>query len=75
MPGLENLVMIGNPMTSLPEHSDLLARSFPNLSALNISDTNLQSWEEVEKLKHFPKLVNIRIQGLPFLEVHIVFLL
>ena len=43
--------------------------SFPALSILGLNRTQLSSWEELEKLRHFPKLTDVRLSGIPFLEV------
>ena len=68
-PCLENLVMIRNPLSQLPEDTRVLQSMFPCLRALNLSHTKLDCWTEIEKVKHFPALVNLRITGLDFLEV------
>ena len=38
------------------------------LMSLNVSTTKISSWEEVEKLRRFPGLNDLRIQGCPFLD-------
>eukprot|EP00092_Neocalanus_flemingeri_P028397 GFUD01030835.1.p1 GENE.GFUD01030835.1~~GFUD01030835.1.p1 ORF type:complete len:388 (+),score=77.84 GFUD01030835.1:140-1165(+) len=38
------------------------------LHSLNISTTKINSWTEVEKLRKFPGLNDLRIQGCPFLD-------
>ena len=38
------------------------------LSSLNVSTTKISSWTEVEKLRKFPGLNDLRIQGCPFLD-------
>ena len=54
-------------MCQLPEVNEL-----PNLPkqlrSLNVSTTKINSWSEVEKLRKFPGLDELRIQGCPFLD-------
>jgi tubulin-specific chaperone cofactor E-like protein len=42
---------------------------FPALKSLNISETQVESWEELENLKKFPCLTEVRLTGIPFIEV------
>lgn len=68
-PQLENLVLIGNPFQQFASECSILQESFPKLKSLNISETGLCQWEEVEKLRHLPALTSLRITGLEFMEV------
>ncbi|KAL3885866.1 hypothetical protein ACJMK2_025897 [Sinanodonta woodiana] len=64
---LENMVMINVNIESIVvdgPHCDV----FSKLVALNISKTNLGSWEEIDKLDLFPSLQDVRLWDIPFLE-------
>ncbi|ELU09514.1 hypothetical protein CAPTEDRAFT_44184, partial [Capitella teleta] len=67
-PCLENLVMLNNAVTSLASTQKEIRESFPCLKSLNISETELQEWSEVEKIKFFPVLSSVRLQGIQFLQ-------
>ena len=55
------------PIGSLPRPDDI--ESIPTgLNSLNVSTTKIDSWQEVEKLRKFPGLNDLRIQGCPFLD-------
>ena len=64
---LEFLNLAECPVDRLPEVDDL--SNVPTcLHSLNVSTTKINSWNEVEKLRNFPGLNDLRIQGCPFLE-------
>jgi hypothetical protein len=47
--------------------------AFPNLKSLWISKTAINSWDEIDQLdKWFPALTDIRLTGIPILEVSVV---
>lgn len=49
------------PVEKLPDVADLA--SLPaSLHSLNVSTTKIRSWQEVEKLRLFPGLNDLRIQ-------------
>jgi len=64
---LEFLSLAECPVSQLPEVNEL-----PNLPSqlhsLNVSTTRIRNWNEVEKLRKFPGLNELRIQGCPFLD-------
>jgi hypothetical protein len=84
-PNLCNLVLINNPLarlemsaTNQANHNDAAEHResrmdakacFPVLKSLNISNTRLESWEELESLNHLPELREVRMTGIPFFEV------
>ena len=43
--------------------------TFSCLVALNLSGTRITGWSQLEKLKHFPTLREVRLKDIPFLEV------
>ncbi|CAG5117610.1 unnamed protein product [Candidula unifasciata] len=48
--------------------ADEIADCFPCLHTLGLNRTHLKSWEEIEKLRLFPCLNDVRLNGIPFLE-------
>jgi len=66
-PSLQFLSLAECPIGSLPHPDDI--ESIPTgLNSLNVSTTKIDSWQEVEKLRKFPGLNDLRIQGCPFLD-------
>eukprot|EP00092_Neocalanus_flemingeri_P041921 GFUD01045655.1.p1 GENE.GFUD01045655.1~~GFUD01045655.1.p1 ORF type:complete len:545 (-),score=132.58 GFUD01045655.1:10-1644(-) len=64
---LEFISLAECPVVQLPKVDDL--QNVPKcLHSLNISTTKINSWTEVEKLRKFPGLNDLRIQGCPFLD-------
>ncbi|XP_072049673.1 tubulin-specific chaperone cofactor E-like protein isoform X2 [Amphiura filiformis] len=65
-PQLTSLILIGNKICGkiTPE----VTANFPKLCCLNLTNTCMQSWEELETLNNFPALVDVRLQGIPFCE-------
>jgi len=64
---LEFLSLAECPVEKLPDVADLA--SLPaSLHSLNVSTTKIRSWQEVEKLRLFPGLNDLRIQNCPFLD-------
>lgn len=43
--------------------------TFRGLKFLNINNTLLSSWEDIDRLSCFPNMVHLRIHGLPLFEV------
>ena len=73
-PNLSQLIMIGNPITDLhstQDAADICGKAFPNLSIINVTQTLLTGWDVIEKFRNFPSLSDLRITGLPFLDVSI----
>jgi len=64
---LELLSLAECPVSQLPETEEL-PKVPGSLSSLNISTTKISSWAEVDKLRQFPGLKDLRIQGCPFLD-------
>jgi len=64
---LEFLSLAECPVDCLPEVDDL--QNVPTcLHSLNVSTTKINNWNEVEKLRNFTGLDDLRIQGCPFLD-------
>ncbi|RUS78848.1 hypothetical protein EGW08_013390 [Elysia chlorotica] len=66
-PNLEYLLLSETNISSLGDPEDI-PQCFPHLKSLGLGRTQLRSWDEVEKLQHFPALTDVRLSGVPFLE-------
>ncbi|XP_023817328.1 tubulin-specific chaperone cofactor E-like protein [Oryzias latipes] len=69
-PSLETLVMANNNLASIQDSKDVLQRLFPNLRSINLHNSGLNRWEDVEKLNFFPKLEEVRLRGIPLLQAY-----
>lgn len=65
-PQLETLVNIESNLSDMIAENH--ATSFPCLKCLHISKTMLLDWEHIEELRKFPKLFDVRMKSIPFLE-------
>ncbi|ODM92743.1 Tubulin-specific chaperone cofactor E-like protein [Orchesella cincta] len=63
-PSLRHLCLADCPISSIPENA---SRNFENLQSLNIANTSLKEMTDVSRLKKFPSLTDLRLQGIPFL--------
>lgn len=66
-PGLQLLFMADTEVDHLGEESSI-ATAFPVLEVLSLNRTLLGSWTDIDKLRLFPMLRDVRLQGIPFLE-------
>ncbi|XP_037534359.1 tubulin-specific chaperone cofactor E-like protein [Nematolebias whitei] len=69
-PCLDSLVMANNNLASIQDNKDILQRLFPNLRSINLHNSGLNQWEDIEKLNYFPKLEEVRLQGIPLLQTY-----
>ncbi|XP_061538326.1 tubulin-specific chaperone cofactor E-like protein isoform X2 [Phycodurus eques] len=69
-PSLDTLVMANNNLASIQDNQDILQRLFPNLRSINLHNSGLNQWEDIEKLNFFPKLEEVRLQGIPLLQTY-----
>lgn len=69
-PSLDTLVMANNNLASIQDNKDILQRLFPNLRSINLHNSGLNRWEDIEKLTFFPKLEEVRLQGIPLLQAY-----
>ncbi|XP_066516118.1 tubulin-specific chaperone cofactor E-like protein [Hoplias malabaricus] len=67
-PGLASLILANNSLVSIHEPKDSLQRLFPNLHSINLHNSGLNCWEDIEKLNFFPKLREVRVMGIPLLQ-------
>ncbi|XP_055695723.1 tubulin-specific chaperone cofactor E-like protein [Lutzomyia longipalpis] len=77
-PNLESLVLADCPIKSLEypntatsaqqgndNNSDPAHAHFQNLTFLNLSNSDIQTWDDIDRLARFPKLKNLRVQNWP----------
>ncbi|XP_017550261.1 tubulin folding cofactor E-like a isoform X3 [Pygocentrus nattereri] len=69
-PSLDTLVLANNNLSSILESGDNLCRLFPNLRSINLHNSGLNRWEDIEKLNFLPKLEEVRLQGIPLLQTY-----
>ncbi|CAI5694721.1 unnamed protein product [Oreochromis niloticus] len=69
-PCLDTLVMANNNLSSIQDSKDILQRLFPKLRSINLHNSGLNQWEDIEKLNFFPKLEEVRLQGIPLLQAY-----
>ncbi|XP_074496262.1 tubulin folding cofactor E-like a [Sebastes fasciatus] len=69
-PSLDTLVMANNNLASIQDNKDILRRLFPNLRSINLHNSGLTRWEDIEMLNFFPKLEEVRLQGIPLLQTY-----
>ncbi|CAB1316662.1 unnamed protein product [Coregonus sp. 'balchen'] len=69
-PSLDTLVLSNNRLSSVEEDTprDSLQRLFPNLRSINLNNSGLNRWEDIERLNFFPKLEEARLMGIPLLQ-------
>lgn len=71
-PNLESLVMADTNISSIPDPSSW-HHLFAHLQSLNFNNSPLSDWKDIDKLNHFQKLEDVRLLGLPLLDVSIFF--
>ncbi|XP_017345790.1 tubulin folding cofactor E-like a [Ictalurus punctatus] len=69
-PSLNTLVLANNNLNSILDSEDNLRRLFPNLRSINLHNSGLSRWEDIEKLNFLPKLEEVRLRGIPLLETY-----
>ncbi|XP_041863700.1 tubulin-specific chaperone cofactor E-like protein [Melanotaenia boesemani] len=67
-PNLSTLVLANNSVGSVGDTKETLERLFPNLCSINLNNSGLSKWEDIERLNFFPKLEEVKAKGLPLLE-------
>ena len=70
-PNLENLVLLDNPIENVNPVDESL-KAFSKLRSLNLSGTQIKDWSELEKLRQFPSLKELRTQDIPLLQVYFI---
>lgn len=69
-PSMDTLVMANNNLGSIQDNKDILERLFRNLRSINLNNAGLNRWDDIEKLNFFPKLEEVRLQGIPLLQTY-----
>ncbi|KAI7800729.1 tubulin-specific chaperone cofactor E-like protein isoform X1 [Triplophysa rosa] len=69
-PALDTLIMANNNLSSIDDTGEILLRLFPNLRTINLHNSGLNQWEDIEKLNCLPKLEEVRLQGIPLLQAY-----
>lgn len=67
-PGIVSLILANNSLSSIHEPEESMKRLFPNLCSINLHNSGLSCWEDIEKLNYFPKLQEVRLMGIPLLQ-------
>ncbi|XP_029985429.1 tubulin-specific chaperone cofactor E-like protein isoform X2 [Sphaeramia orbicularis] len=67
-PRLSTLVLANNNVRSVDDTQDALQRLFPNLRSINLNNSGLSKWEDIERLNYFPKLEEVKAKGIPLLQ-------
>nr|XP_015817512.2 tubulin-specific chaperone cofactor E-like protein [Nothobranchius furzeri]XP_015817514.2 tubulin-specific chaperone cofactor E-like protein [Nothobranchius furzeri]XP_015817515.2 tubulin-specific chaperone cofactor E-like protein [Nothobranchius furzeri]XP_054587014.1 tubulin-specific chaperone cofactor E-like protein [Nothobranchius furzeri] len=67
-PRLSTLVLANNSINSVEDTKETLEHLFPNLRSINLNNSGLSKWEDIEKLTFFPKLEEVKAQGIPLLQ-------
>ncbi|KAG7260644.1 hypothetical protein CRUP_000683 [Coryphaenoides rupestris] len=67
-PRLEMLVLANNGLDSVEDGPETLERLFPNLRSINLNNSGLSRWEDIECLNFFPKLEEVKTMGIPLLQ-------
>ncbi|XP_026184445.1 tubulin-specific chaperone cofactor E-like protein isoform X2 [Mastacembelus armatus] len=67
-PRLGTLVLANNSVNSVEDSQEYLQHLFPNLRNINLNNSALTKWEDIERLNFFPKLEEVKAKGIPLLE-------
>ncbi|KAM4544551.1 tubulin-specific chaperone cofactor E-like protein isoform 2-T3 [Odontesthes bonariensis] len=67
-PSLSTLVLANNTVDSVEDTKETLERLFPNLRSINLNNSGLSKWEDIERLNFFPKLEEVKAKGIPLLQ-------
>ncbi|XP_028277323.1 tubulin-specific chaperone cofactor E-like protein isoform X2 [Parambassis ranga] len=67
-PSLSTLVLANNRVESVGDSKETLEGLFPNLHSINLNNSGLSKWEDIEHLNLFPKLEKVTTQGIPLLQ-------
>ncbi|KAG7516079.1 hypothetical protein JOB18_022276 [Solea senegalensis] len=67
-PCLRTLVLANNGIETVGDSQETLQRLFPNLRSINLTNSGLSKWEDIERLNFFPKLEEVKAKGIPLLQ-------
>ncbi|XP_077448976.1 tubulin-specific chaperone cofactor E-like protein [Stigmatopora argus] len=67
-PSLTELVLANNGVESVVDTRETLQRLFPNLRCINLNNSGLSKWGDIDRLNSFPKLKEVKVMGIPLLQ-------
>ncbi|KAF6726201.1 Tubulin-specific chaperone cofactor E-like protein [Oryzias melastigma] len=67
-PSLSTLVLANNSVDSVSDSKKTLEDLFPNLRSINLNNSGLSTWTDIERLNFFPKLEEVKAKGIPLLQ-------
>ncbi|CAG5871110.1 unnamed protein product [Menidia menidia] len=67
-PSLSTLVLANNSVDSVEDTKETLECLFPSLRSINLNNSGLSKWEDIERLNFFPKLEEVKAKGIPLLQ-------
>ncbi|KAK6173526.1 hypothetical protein SNE40_016958 [Patella caerulea] len=66
-PNMERFVMAECKICSI-EPEEVIPKAFPRLQCLNLNHTAIQDWKELDNLRKFPNLRDVRLLNIPCFE-------
>ncbi|XP_029304496.1 tubulin-specific chaperone cofactor E-like protein isoform X2 [Cottoperca gobio] len=69
-PSLITLVLANNSVDSVGDTPETLPQLFPNLRSINLNNSGLSKWADIERLNFFPKLKEVKLKGIPLLQTY-----
>ncbi|XP_074468244.1 tubulin-specific chaperone cofactor E-like protein [Sebastes fasciatus] len=72
-PSLRTLILANNSVDAVGDTQETLRRLFPNLRSINLNNSGLSRWEDIERLSCFPKLEEVKAKGIPLLQPYTPF--
>ncbi|XP_028450987.1 tubulin-specific chaperone cofactor E-like protein isoform X2 [Perca flavescens] len=67
-PSLKTLILANNSVDSVSDSRETLEQLFPNLRTINLNNSGLSKWEDIERLAFLPKLEDVKAKGIPLLQ-------
>ncbi|XP_032389086.1 tubulin-specific chaperone cofactor E-like protein isoform X1 [Etheostoma spectabile] len=67
-PSLKTLILANNRVDSVSDTRETLEQLFPNLRTINLNNSGLSKWADIERLAFFPKLEDVKAKGIPLLQ-------
>ncbi|XP_068187635.1 tubulin-specific chaperone cofactor E-like protein [Antennarius striatus] len=67
-PSLCTLVMINNGLESVDDTQEALQHLFPELQTINLKNSAISKWEDIDRLNFLPKLKEVKAIGIPLLQ-------
>ncbi|XP_069565786.1 tubulin-specific chaperone cofactor E-like protein isoform X1 [Brachyistius frenatus] len=67
-PSLRTLVLANNSLDSVEDTKETLESLFPKLHSINLNNSGLSKWADIERLNFLPKLEEVKAKGIPLLQ-------